>query len=94
MVSAASFWEIEIKRRLGWLDAPEEPVEMARAYGFAPLDVTAEHAMHAGRLPLHHGDPFDRMLVAQAQLEGLILVTADEQLRRYEVPTMDARPGG
>lgn len=48
---------------------------------------------HAGRLPRHHGDPFDRMLVAQARLEGLRLVTADPSILRYDVPVLEATPG-
>ncbi len=56
-----------------------------------PLDITTAHAEHAPKLPKHHCDPFDRMLVAQAQLEALVLVTADRVLGRYEVELIDAR---
>lgn len=57
--------------------------------GFERLPISFEHASEAGRLPLHHGDPFDRMLVAQARLEGLTLATGDERIRRYDVAVLD-----
>jgi PIN domain nuclease of toxin-antitoxin system len=60
------------------------------ASGFRLLDVTAEHAMTAGRLPMHHRDPFDRMLVAQAQIEGLTLVTRDAHVQKYDVDVLNA----
>lgn len=84
-VSAASAWEIAIKQALGRLRIPE-PVEKAvAASGFLPLDITFEHARVAGGLPDHHRDPFDRMLVAQAQVEGLALATYDARLAPYGV---------
>jgi PIN domain nuclease of toxin-antitoxin system len=57
--------------------------------GFERLPISYEHAREAGRLPLLHGDPFDRMLIAQARLEGLTLATADERIKRYEVPVLN-----
>lgn len=57
--------------------------------GFERLAIDYDHAREAGRLPLLHGDPFDRMLIAQARLEGLTLATADERIKRYEVPVLD-----
>jgi PIN domain nuclease of toxin-antitoxin system len=89
LVSAATIWEIEIKRALGRLDAPDDLHRAVLAAGYSPLQITFEHAVEAGRLPLLHGDPFDRMLVAQARVEGLTLATADEGIRRYDVPVLD-----
>ncbi len=85
-VSAATAWEIGLKRASGKL-AYEGPVGKAiEAHGFLSLPVSVEHAEWAGSLPQLHRDPFDRLLVAQAQLEGLILVSVDEQILRYQVP--------
>ena len=89
-VSAVSIWEIAIKRALGKLKAPDHLAATVEAEGFSELPVTFVHAEQAGSLPKHHGDPFDRMLVAQAQVEGLILVTADANIPRYAVRTMQA----
>lgn len=92
-LSAASAWEIGIKARLGKLRAPSDtelPAELARR-GVVPLSITMEHALAAAALPPLHRDPFDRMIVAQARLEGLTLVTADPALARYGVPIMRAR---
>lgn len=88
--SAASAWEIEIKRTLGKLEAPPDLVDAVEDTGFEPLAIDMDHAIEAGRLPLHHSDPFDRLLVAQARLEGLTLVTSDSQIERYEVQTLPA----
>lgn len=90
LVSAASVWEIEIKRAMGSLDAPADIGAHALEVGYDALDITFDHAREAGRLPLHHRDPFDRMLVAQARVEGLTLVTADAALRAYDVPVLAA----
>jgi PIN domain nuclease of toxin-antitoxin system len=89
-VSAATVWEIEIKRATKRLDAPANVLEMLEESGFEWLSITLEHAHAAGRLPLHHGDPFDRMLVAQARLEGLTLLSADKALAAYEVSVIQA----
>jgi PIN domain nuclease of toxin-antitoxin system len=88
-VSAATVWEIEIKRALDRLRAPEDVAGLVEQSGFQPLAIGFEHAREAGRLPPLHGDPFDRMLVAQARVEGLTLATADEAIRRYEVAVLD-----
>jgi PIN domain nuclease of toxin-antitoxin system len=87
-VSAATLWEIEIKRAAGKLDAPPDLARIVVDHGFEPLPVTFEHAVEAGRLSLHHRDPFDRMLVAQARVEDLTLVTADKRMSRYAVPVL------
>ena len=89
-VSPVSIWEIAIKRALGKLKAPDHLAATVEAAGFSELPVTFVHAEQAGSLPKHHADPFDRMLVAQAQVEGLILVTADANIPRYAVRTMAA----
>ena len=85
-VSAASVWEIAIKRGLGRLDFPLEELDavLARA-GFAHLLIDAGHAIAAGGLPRHHADPFDRMLIAQAQADTLTLVTKDAEIAKYDV---------
>lgn len=87
--SAASSWEIAIKYRLGSLRLSKEPAKFLatamRTWGIRSLDMSHAHALLAGSLPLHHRDPFDRMLVAQAQLEGMVLLTSDLIFKRYEV---------
>ncbi len=90
-VSAATAWEISVKRASGKLEASFDVADAIAGNAFAALSIDVEHAVVAGELPLHHRDPFDRMLVAQAQLEGCALVTADAQLGRYEVELLDAR---
>jgi PIN domain nuclease of toxin-antitoxin system len=83
-VSAASIWEIAIKAALGKLDADPEAVRQALdPSGFGELPVTGEHAASVARLPAHHRDPFDRLLVAQSLVENLVLLTADAQLAPY-----------
>ena len=90
LVSAAAVWEIEIKRALGKLEAPPNLLEVIRATPFELLAITPEHAMVAGSLPRHHDDPFDRMLIAQAQTESLTLVTRDERFAEYGVAVLSA----
>ena len=85
LVSAAVAWEIAIKRSLGKLVAPENALHALIEAGARPLPVTIEHADEVERLPWHHRDPFDRMLVAQARIEGAALVTRDPALRAYGV---------
>jgi PIN domain nuclease of toxin-antitoxin system len=87
-VSAASIWEIEIKRALNKLEAPDGVETLVDESAFEHLDISFAHARDAGRLPLLHGDPFDRMLIAQARLEGLTLATADERIGRYDVAVL------
>ncbi len=89
--SAVTPWELGIKRARGRIAYPDGLVAELVACGFEELPITAAHADAGGRLPPHHSDPFDRMLVAQARAESLTLVTADEQLLAYEVTTLDAR---
>jgi PIN domain nuclease of toxin-antitoxin system len=89
-VSVASIWELEIKRSAGRLRTESDLLAGAEAAGFALVPVVAAHAVEAARLPLHHGDPFDRMLVAQARLEGMTLVSNDEQIAKYQVAVIPA----
>ena len=89
-ISAAVAWELEIKRALKKLEAPSDLREQLELYRFDELPITIEHAIRAGELPAHHGDPFDRMLVAQAQLEGLTVVTRDRKISSYDVATLMA----
>jgi PIN domain nuclease of toxin-antitoxin system len=84
-VSAASAWEAAIKIALGRLRLPETVEEGVEEAGFSKLPVTFAHAERVAVLPRHHADPFDRLLIAQAQQEGLTLVTHDREFRRYEV---------
>lgn len=84
-VSAASAWEAAIKVSLGRLDLPDTIEAGVTASGFEKLLITFSHAERAAGLPPHHRDPFDRMLVAQAQAEGLTLVTHDRLLEAYDV---------
>ena len=83
-MSAASLWEIAIKVRLGKIDAdPDELIAAIGRSGFTELPVRASHASGVARLKMHHNDPFDRLLVAQAVAEPLKLLTADAALARY-----------
>ncbi|MCC5993029.1 MAG: type II toxin-antitoxin system VapC family toxin [Rhodobacteraceae bacterium] len=84
-LSAASVWEIGIKRALGKLDVPAEIFSIAVDAGCRPLPISWTHAETAASLPPHHADPFDRMLIAQARCEGLQLVSSDVRLTGYDV---------
>ena len=83
-----TLWEITFKQSTGRLGGPPDLAERVRDMGFQHLPVTHDHAITAGRLPGHHRDPFDRMLVAQAKVEGLTLATRDELIRRYDVDVL------
>jgi PIN domain nuclease of toxin-antitoxin system len=85
LVSAVVIWEVAIKRGLGKLDAPPDLLEQIEQAGVDLLPITARHADRVGMLPMHHRDPFDRLLIAQAQIEEVSLVSADSQLSRYGV---------
>ena len=89
-VSSASIWEIAVKQALGKLEAPEDLAERALAAQFPVLDITDRHGIAAARLPLHHRDPFDRILVAQTITEDLTLVTRDRQVQQYDLPILRA----
>ncbi len=91
-LSAASAWEISIKYAIGRLVLPQPPVECVpmwlREWGIRTLEVTHLHALSVSDLPLHHQDPFDRMLIAQARMERLVLMTADPVFGHYAVETL------
>ena len=83
--SAASVWEIAIKKSLGKLKAPDCLAELLPQAGFRALDVTPIHAEAISDLPPHHADPFDRLLIAQARVEKMTLLTVDAQFSRYNI---------
>jgi PIN domain nuclease of toxin-antitoxin system len=85
LVSSASVWEIAIKRSLGKLTAPDDLPDQISAGGFGSLAISARHAWQVRELPWHHRDPFDRILVAQALIERLPIVTADPHFGQYGV---------
>lgn len=87
-VSVASIWEIAIKRAIGKLQFAAPIAETVEKLGFGLLPIASAHAEHAGELPRHHNDPFDRLIIAQAVLEGLLLATRDRAMQLYEVPTL------
>ncbi len=89
--SPVSPWELGIKRALGRLHMPDGFADELLQSGFRELAITSVHAASAADLPPHHRDPFDRMLIAQANAEALTLVTADDAVGAYEVATLDAR---
>lgn len=89
-VSAASFWEMSIKQELGKLSLPGDPIEALESSGFLTLDVSAAHGWRAGSLPPHHRDPFDRMLIAQADIESMVLITRDVHIPKYGIPVLPA----
>lgn len=94
LLSAASAWEIAIKYRIGKLPLPQDPAtyvpDRMRRSGTTPLSVEHAHVLRVSELPDHHRDPFDRLLVAQAQILNVPIVTADSQLQRYEVTIIQA----
>ena len=85
--SAASAWEIAIKKAIGKLIAPDDLAAVLTTSELEQLPVTVAHAEAVGWLPMHHRDPFDRMLIAQAQIENLVVVTVDPVFGQYEVVT-------
>jgi PIN domain nuclease of toxin-antitoxin system len=89
-VSVATIWEVAIKQAIGKLKDPADLPERILSSGFRELPITAGHALAAGRLPMIHRDPFDRMLVAQARCEDLTLVTRDSRCQQYDVAVLAA----
>ncbi len=87
-VSAASAWEMAIKSPLRKLRVPDDLAAQLQAHRFEELPVSIEHASMVANLPLHHRDPFDWLLIAQASLESLALVTADPRLAAYGEPVV------
>jgi PIN domain nuclease of toxin-antitoxin system len=93
-LSAASAWEIAIKVKIGKMSLPSDPTlyvpRRARESNILSLPITEEHALAVGALPTKHSDPFDRILIAQAQLESLTIVTSDPAIERYDVKCLMA----
>lgn len=89
-VSVASAWEISVKRALGKLFVSFDVVEAVERNAFVELPIRIAHVVAAGELVRHHADPVDRILIAQAQLEGLRLVTSDGAIAKYDVQLLDA----
>jgi PIN domain nuclease of toxin-antitoxin system len=89
-VSAVTAWEIAIKKALGKLTVPQGSyLDELRIHRFTPLDITTEHALAVESLPPHHRDPFDRLLIAQAQVERLMMVTRDAKIKQYAIPVLE-----
>jgi PIN domain nuclease of toxin-antitoxin system len=88
IISAVVIWEVAIKRGLGKLDAPADLLVQLEQAGVGLLPISAQHADRVGSLPMHHQDPFDRLLIAQAMTDGLTLVSADEAMCNYEVEVL------
>ncbi len=88
-LSAATAWEIAIKSARGRLELPEDPTRYVSSrmnlHGFQPLSVQIHHAVQVYKLPMHHADPFDRLLIAQSQIESMPLISIDSEIRKYEV---------
>lgn len=90
IVSVVSIWEIAIKEALGKLSSPDNLKEMIADAEFELMPIDYEHAWQVKNLPPHHRDPFDRLLVSQATVENLTLVTRDSYLEAYNVPILEA----
>ncbi len=89
-VSAAVGWEIGIKKSIGLLETPDNMLEVLAEDRLQVLPITLEHGLAVARLPLHHRDPFDRLMIAQALAEDLVLITRDANVRRYDVAQVRA----
>ncbi len=89
-VSAASAWEISIKEAMGKIEIPDNLIKEINQHRFIQLNIDFDHVRLAGKLPDIHKDPFDRMLIAQAIIEKLTLVTRDRLIARYDVNLLDA----
>lgn len=89
VLSAVVIWEIRIKQALGKLTIAPTFYDVVKNEGFEMLSITSDHAYAVGDLPMHHRDPFDRMIIAQAKSEGLIVVTHDIIFKKYGVPILD-----
>ncbi len=85
IVSVVNFWEIAIKRSTGKLSAPDDLPDLILELGHEIMLINPNHAWIAGALPLHHRDPFDRLLIAQAQVENLPILTHDRMFEQYDV---------
>lgn len=90
MFSVVSFAEIGIKAAIGKLTVPDDLGDQIVQSGLRLLSLSPDHGLGVADLPMHHRDPFDRLLISQARREGLVIVTADERIARYEIETIDA----
>jgi PIN domain nuclease of toxin-antitoxin system len=90
VVSAATVWELEIKRAIGKLQAPGDLLELLDAEGFDCIPILGDDAIRAARLPMHHRDPFDRMVLAQALRLEAVIVSRDQAFAAYDVPVLQA----
>ena len=89
-ISSASFWEMAIKKSLGRLTLPHNLIEALAAEGFKTLPIMPEDGLGVADLPLHHSDPFDRILIIQAKLKDLILITNDAKILKYPLTIIEA----
>ena len=89
-VSSATVWEINIKKSIGKLDVPDNLLDEMKSHPFTLLDINFDHAEFSGKLPYIHKDPFDRMLIAQATIGKLVLVTRDNFIAKYNVNVLRA----
>jgi len=89
IIGAAVVWEIRIKQALGKLKIAPNFYDVIKQQGFEMLSITSDHAYAVGNLPKHHRDPFDRILIAQAKLEGLTVVTHDAVFKKYQIPVLE-----
>ncbi|MGO2112229.1 MAG: type II toxin-antitoxin system VapC family toxin [Pseudoclavibacter sp.] len=90
LVSAVSALEIAVRSSIGMLDTPGDFDREIEVQGFSELKMNVSHGLEVGRLPLHHRDPFDRVLIAQARIENVPLLTVDSALDAYEYPRLPA----
>lgn len=90
VVSAATIWELEIKRAMGKLQAPDDLLELLDTEDFDCIPIVGEDAVRAAHLPIHHRDPFDRMILAQALRLDAIVVSRDRAFDAYDVPVLRA----
>lgn len=89
-ISAVVIWEIRVKEALGKLEIAPDFFNIVKQQGFEILSITAQHANKVGDIPMHHRDPFDRMLIAQAIEESLTIVTHDRAFKAYKIPIIEA----
>ncbi len=89
--SVVSFAEIGVKASVGKIAVPDDLHEHVVSIGLRILGLAPEHGLAVAKLPMHHRDPFDRLLISQAREEGLTVITADDRFKAYDVPMMDAR---
>jgi PIN domain nuclease of toxin-antitoxin system len=89
VLSSVVIWEIRIKQALGKIEIDPNFYNMIKNQGFASLSITSDHAYAAGDLPMHHRDPFDRMIIAQALIEGLRVITHDSIFKKYDISVLE-----